>query len=286
VIGGTIVLAAFLVLSGCEQVADIFGTLTRRLEDIRIEDQRITAGATLELTVTGMYSDGSEETINTGLTWSSDSVGVATVTAGTVRGIAVGEATITVTHDAGRNTFDDTAIVTVLPLPFVVDDFESGSIWQSFPDGAGSTVSAPERSAEQAYGGTYSLKVTFSVATSGDNPWGVANVRTITGSPRDFSDYSSVSVKVQPNGANTNVILVLADSDGTQLTSALATEAAPVSGTGWVTVSYDIADLVLAPWSFDDPAVPEPFDLGAVEEFQIILSAGSGTVYFDDIVIE
>ncbi|MBJ6727573.1 DUF4082 domain-containing protein [Geomesophilobacter sediminis] len=59
-------------------------------------NQSVTAGATVQYTATGTYSDGSTKNLTTSATWSSSNTAVATVsTAGVGAGVSAGTATVT-----------------------------------------------------------------------------------------------------------------------------------------------------------------------------------------------
>jgi uncharacterized protein YjdB len=76
----------------------------------------IVVGATQQLTVTGHYSDSSTATLTTGLTYGTSAASFATVSSsGLVSGVAVGNATITVTHTASSLTATSAVTVTAVP---------------------------------------------------------------------------------------------------------------------------------------------------------------------------
>jgi len=68
--------------------------------------------------VTASYNYGSDQSIALGdCSYSSSNTSVATVSAGTITGVAEGSATITVSYTEGGITKTDTVAVTVEPEP-------------------------------------------------------------------------------------------------------------------------------------------------------------------------
>jgi len=83
----------------------------------------LTVGGTAELTATVVPADAT----NKALTWSSSDAAVATVSGGTVTGVSVGTATITVTTADGGKTA--TCAVTVTPSPESLPPAERWNSW-------------------------------------------------------------------------------------------------------------------------------------------------------------
>ena len=137
-----------------------------------------------------------------------------------------------------------------MPPPYMIDDFETDASadWMTIFDTEGSSISVFARSAEQSLSGSWSMKATYH-AVVGDLAWGVVGIYTIPSGPVDLSGYAGISVQVHPAGTTGSAILVLEDSDGTQLTSALAPDPAPFSGNDWIAVAYAFDDMSPARWT-------------------------------------
>jgi hypothetical protein len=90
--------------------------VTKTLLSIAIEppSAEIDAGMEQQFTATGTYSDGNSEVFTTGLTWTSSSPSVATISAsGVATGLAAGTSTITATYGAASGAPSGTAELTV-----------------------------------------------------------------------------------------------------------------------------------------------------------------------------
>ena len=74
----------------------------------------IAAGLNQQLTATGTYSDGSTQTLSTGLTWASSANYAAVTSAGLVTGIATGNSTITASMSGVSGSFAITTTAAVL----------------------------------------------------------------------------------------------------------------------------------------------------------------------------
>jgi hypothetical protein len=282
-LGVALVFLVLVSLGGCERLANFFGSITRRLEDISIENQAIEVGDIVDLEVTGLYSNETEEIMTSDLSWNTNDATVVTVSAGTVTGVAEGTAVVTVTY-SGRNTFSDTAIITVAAAGTsdnIIYDAETNEpdAWLIVVDGVGSEMPFWDRSTDYAVSGSYSMKSVFT-ATGEPDAWGTGVQYTISSGPIDLSGTDGIAIQLQPNGVSGSVQLGLLDSDGTFFgTGAIAENAIPFGGSGWIRVAAPYVDMAVALWA---PGTIAGFDLTSVAEFHIIFETGAGTVYVDD----
>jgi uncharacterized protein YjdB len=91
----------------------------------------VTTGNSVQLTATGLYSDGSTQNVTSSALWSASPSGLATVTAGLLTGISAG--TVTVTASAGGITSSGVTVLVGVPADFYVatngNDFWSGTLF-------------------------------------------------------------------------------------------------------------------------------------------------------------
>jgi Big-like domain-containing protein/carbohydrate binding protein with CBM11 domain len=276
----TICAVLVLTLSGCDAIMGFFSSLGLRLQSIHIDPQTIEVGENFDLSVIGVYDDGSEELIITDLTWESNKTEVATVTAGTVTAVSPGVAILTVTHEARRATFTDTAEIEVVAARFVVDDFEVDRLAEDFvliaDDASGGSI-AVERSTDQYHDSDYSLEVTYDSGAVAS--WGVGAIYLFQDDPLDLSGFTGVSIWIHPNGVTGALVLTIEDEDGTQLSTAVEPGPTDFSGNVWVEIAHPFSEMSVPTWAEGTVAGLE-FTKVTVPQF--ILSDGAGVVYVDD----
>ncbi len=75
----------------------------------------INQGTTVQMTAVGTYNDGTQQTVTSGLFWSSSATNIATIdTGGLVTGVSPGDATITASAQAVNGTTTVTVTITGL----------------------------------------------------------------------------------------------------------------------------------------------------------------------------
>ncbi len=93
-------------------------TVTKSLVSIAVTptSPSIAKGTTQQFTATGTYSDGSQQNLTSAVTWSSSSVGVATITSA---GLATGGSTGNTTIQATSGSVNGATLLTVTPATLV-----------------------------------------------------------------------------------------------------------------------------------------------------------------------
>ena len=158
----------------------------------------VAQGSTLQLTVTGTYSDNSTRPLTTGVTFSSNAEGIATVnTSGVVTGVSVGSATITASTGGKSTTLEVT--VTAAPVPPGANQivfYDGNGADVSFADFGGAANNVTVDATETFNGRKV---INFQVTGTGSYSGGA----WVTSAPRDLSAYNALTFWAKASKAET-----------------------------------------------------------------------------------
>ncbi|MCY1076346.1 beta strand repeat-containing protein [Archangium lansingense] len=145
----------------------------------------VVQGSTLQLTVTGTYSDDSTQSLTADATFSSSAEGIATVSAsGVVTGVSVGSATITAS--VGGKTATLNVSVMAQPDANQVVFFDGNGTDVTFADFGGAANNVTVDSTETFSGRKV---INFQVTGTGNYSGGA----WVTSTPRDLSAYNALT---------------------------------------------------------------------------------------------
>jgi len=216
---GTATITATHTASGQKATATVSVTAPT-LVSIALSPSSASVAATrkVQLTVVGTYSDGSEGNVTAGSTFLSSAPSVATVnTAGTVSGVAIGNATITATHTASGNTataaISVTAAPTLLsisvtpnPVSMVVQGARQLTVTGSYSDSSTEDLTTGSTFISSAPGvvsvSTAGLLTGVSVGTATITATNTASGKTATTSVSVTLGPVLLSIAVTPNPVN------------------------------------------------------------------------------------
>ncbi|WP_052518127.1 Ig-like domain-containing protein [Archangium violaceum] len=228
----------------------------------------VAQGGTLQLTVTGTYSDNSTRPLTAGVSFSSGAEGIATVNAsGVVTGVSVGSATIA----AGTGGLTTTLEVTVTEAPpppganqIVFYDGNGADV--SFADFGGAannvTVDATETFNDRKV-------INFQVTGSGSYSGGA----WVTSAPRDLSAYNALTFWAKASKAETLNV------------TGIGNDAGATSGTGFGSERAALA--LTTSWQKFTIPIPNPAkykNVGGL--FHIADGPDNYTLYLADIIYE
>ncbi|WP_375772467.1 Ig-like domain-containing protein [Archangium gephyra] len=189
----------------------------------------VAQGSTLQLTVTGTYSDGSNRPLTADVTFSSSAQGIATVsTSGVVTGVSVGSATLTASV-AGKTATLEVSVTAMSTRPDAnqIVFYDGNGTDVTFADfgGAANNVTVD---ATETFNGRKVIH--FQVTSTGTYSGGA----WVTSAPRDLSAYNALTFWAKASKAETlNVTGIGNDAGATSGTGFGSERAALALTTGW-----------------------------------------------------
>ncbi|WP_158079856.1 Ig-like domain-containing protein [Archangium sp. Cb G35] len=228
----------------------------------------VAQGNTLQLTVTGTYSDNSTRPLTTGVTFRSAAEGTATVnTSGVVTGVSIGSATITAS--TGNLTTTLEVSVTAPPAPPGANQivfYDGNGADVSFADFGGAannvTVDATETFNDRKV-------INFQVTGSGSYSGGA----WVTSAPRDLSAYNALTFWAKASKADTINV------------TGIGNDAGATSGTGFGSERAALA--LTTEWQKFTIPIPNPAkykNVGGL--FHVADGPDNYTLYLADIIYE
>jgi uncharacterized protein YjdB len=189
----------------------------------------VAQGSTLQLTVTGTYSDNSTRPLTADITFSSSAEGIATVsTSGVVTGVSVGSATLTASV-GGKSTTLDVSVTAASTLPDAnqVVFYDGNGTDVTFADfgGAANTVTVD---ATETFNGR--KVINFQVTSTGTYSGGA----WVTSTPRDLSAYNALTFWAKASKAETLNVTGIGNNAGVGSGTGYGSERAALAlTTGW-----------------------------------------------------
>ncbi|MFE8596833.1 beta strand repeat-containing protein [Archangium violaceum] len=228
----------------------------------------VAQGSTLQLTVTGTYSDNSTRPLTTGVTFRSTAEGTATVnTSGVVTGVSIGSATITAS--TGNLTTTLEVSVTAAPVPPGANQivfYDGNGADVSFADFGGAannvTVDATETFNDRKV-------INFQVTGTGSYSGGA----WVTSAPRDLSAYNALTFWAKASKAETLNV------------TGIGNDAGATSGTGFGSERGALA--ITTEWKKYTIPIPNPAkykNVGGL--FHVADGPDNYTLYLADIIYE
>ncbi|WNG59547.1 Ig-like domain-containing protein [Archangium gephyra] len=225
----------------------------------------VAQGSTLQLTVTGTYSDNSTRPLTGGVTFGSSAEGIATVSSsGVVTGVSIGSATIT----AGTGGLTKTLEVTVTAPPGAnqIVFYDGNGADVSFADFGGAannvTVDATETFNDRKV-------INFQVTSTGSYSGGA----WVTSAPRDLSAYNALTFWAKASKAETLNV------------TGIGNDAGATSGTGFGSERGTLA--ITTAWQKFTIPIPNPAkykNVGGL--FHVADGPDNYTLYLADIIYE
>jgi uncharacterized protein YjdB len=224
----------------------------------------VVQGSTLQLTVTGTYSDNTTRPLTTGVTFSSNAQNIATVsTSGAVTGVSVGSATITASVE-GKTATREVSVTTLDTNQIVFYDGNGENVTFADFGGAANTVTVD---ATETFNGR--KVINFQVTSTGTYSGGA----WVTSTPRDLSAYNALTFWAKASKAETLNV------------TGIGNDAGATSGTGFSSERGAIA-LTTAWQKFTIP-IPNPAKYKNVGGLFHIADAPDGyTLYLADVIYE
>jgi len=228
----------------------------------------VAQGGTLQLTVTGTYSDNSTRPVTADATFSSNAEGIATVSAsGVVTGVSVGSAIITASV-AGKTTTLNVS-VTAMPAPadanqvVFYDGYGTGVTFVDF----GGAINNVTVDATETFNGR---KVINFQVTGGS---GYSGGAWVTSTPRDLSAYNALTFWAKASKA------------GTLNVTGIGNDAGAGSGTGYGSERTALA--LTTGWQKFTIPIPNPARYKNVGGLFHVADAPDGyTLYLADVFYE
>ena len=158
----------------------------------------VARGGTLQLTVTGTYSDDSTRALTSAATFSSSAEAIATVSSsGLVTGVADGSATITASA-GGRTTTLDVTVTGVVTPPEAnqIVFYDGNGADETFADFGGAANSVTVDATETFNGRKV---INFQVTSTGNYSGGA----WVTSAPRDLTAYNALTFWAKASKAET-----------------------------------------------------------------------------------
>ncbi|HEX5748481.1 MAG TPA: Ig-like domain-containing protein [Archangium sp.] len=228
----------------------------------------VVQGGTLQLTVTGTYSDDSSRPLTTGVTFSSNAEGIATVsTSGVVTGVSVGSATLTAAA-GGKTTTLEVSVTAASTAPdanqiVFYDGYGTGVSFADF-GGAANNVTVD---ATETFNGRKVIH--FQVTSTGTYSGGA----WVTSTPRDLSAYNALTFWAKASKAETLNVTGIGNDAGTG------------SGTGFASERTSL-ELTTA-WRKYTLPIPNPARYKNVGGLFHVADAPDGyTLYLADVIYE
>lgn len=228
----------------------------------------VAQGATLQLTVTGTFSDGTSRAVTSNVTFSSSATGTATVSAsGVVTGVQAGSATITATASGKTATLNVTVSgVSSQPTANQVVFYDGYGTDVTFRDFGGATNNVTIDATETFNGRKV---INFQVASGS----GYSGGAWVTTTPRDLTAYNALTFWAK------------ASKDETLDKAGFGNDAGVGVGTGFPTERAAVA--LTTGWQKFTIPVPNPAKFQNVAGlFHIADAPGGYTLYLADIVYE
>jgi uncharacterized protein YjdB len=228
----------------------------------------VVQGSTLQLTVTGTYSDDSTRSLTADATFSSSAEGIATVsTSGVITGVSVGSATITASVGGKTATLDvSVTAVSTQPDANQVVFYDGNGTDVTFADFGGAANNVTVDATETFNGRkVINFQVTGTGAYSG-GAW-------ITSTPRNLSAYNALTFWAKASKAETLNV------------TGIGNDAGASSGTGYGSERTALA-LTTAWQKFTIP-IPNPARYKNVGGLFHVADAPDGyTLYLADVIYE
>ncbi|WPB80476.1 Ig-like domain-containing protein [Archangium violaceum] len=225
----------------------------------------VAQGSTLQLTVTGTYSDNSTRPLTTGVTFRSSAEGTATVnTSGVVTGVSVGSATLTASTGNLTTTLEVSIIAPPGANQIVFYDGNGADV--SFADFGGAannvTVDATETFNDRKV-------INFQVTGTGSYSGGA----WVTSAPRDLSAYNALTFWAKASKAETLNV------------TGIGNDAGATSGTGFGSERGTLA--ITTSWQKFTIPIPNPAkykNVGGL--FHVADGPDNYTLYLADVIYE
>ncbi|MCY1023440.1 Ig-like domain-containing protein [Pyxidicoccus sp. MSG2] len=198
----------------------------------------VAQGATLQLTVTGTFSDGSTRAVTSNVTFSSSATGTATVSAsGVVTGVQAGSATITATAGGKNATLNVTVTsVAVQPDANQIVFYDSNGTDVTFRDFGGSANNVTVDATETFNGRKV---INFQVTSTG----GYSGGAWVTTTPRDLSAYNALTFWAKASKAETLNVSGFGNDAGSGVGTGYPTERAAIAlTTTWQKFTIPVAN--------------------------------------------
>jgi uncharacterized protein YjdB len=228
----------------------------------------VAQGGTLQLTVTGTYSDNSTRPLTTDVTFSSGAESIATVsTSGVVTGVSVGSATITASAGGKTTTLNVSVTATTAPSDANQVVFYDGNGTDVTFLGFGGAINNVTVDATETFNGR---KVINFQVTGGS---GYSGGAWVTSTPRDLSAYNALTFWAKASKA------------GTLNVAGIGNDAGAGSGTGYGSERAALA-LTTAWQKFTIP-IPNPArykNVGGL--FHVADAPDDYTLYLADVIYE
>lgn len=189
----------------------------------------VAQGSTLQLTVTGSYSDDSTRPLTAEATFSSSAEGIATVsTSGVVTGVSVGHATLTASVGAKTTTLDvSVTAVSAQPDANQIVFYDGNGTGVSFADFGGAANNVTVDATETFNGRKV---INFQVTGTGSYSGGA----WVTSTPRDLSAYNALTFWAKASKAETLNVTGIGNDAGTSAGTGFASERTALAlTTGW-----------------------------------------------------
>ncbi|MFP2907428.1 beta strand repeat-containing protein [Pyxidicoccus sp. 3LFB2] len=228
----------------------------------------VAQGATLQLTVTGTYSDGTTRALTASSTFSSSATSVATVSnAGAVTGVQAGSATITATSGGRTATLEVTVTATsTQPSANQVVFYDSYGTDVTFRD-FGGAVNNVTIDATETFNGRKVINFKVAAAT------GYSGGAWVTSTPRNLTGFNALTFWAKASKAETLNV------------TGFGNDAGAGSGTGYGTERASVA--LTTEWQKFTLPIPNPAkfqDVGGL--FHVADAPDDYTLYLADILYE
>jgi uncharacterized protein YjdB len=228
----------------------------------------VAQGSSLQLTVTGTYSDNSTRPLTTGVTFSSNAEGIATVsTSGVVTGVSVGSATLTASA-GGKTTTLNVSVTAASAAPEAnqIVFYDGNGTGVSFADFGGAANNVTIDATETFNGRKV---INFQVTSSGNYSGGA----WVTSAPRDLSAYNALTFWAK------------ASKDEKLNVTGIGNDAGASSGTGFATERAGLD--ITTSWRKYTLPIPNPAKYKNVGGLFHIADAPDGyTLYLADVIYE